>query len=75
LFDKLPVETLNFGIKKGSYIRANYVHYEEITRLKFHNNEGLMVEIFVSLSLHCGNLTLINLFDGYQILVSHFSTN
>ena len=34
-----------------------------------------MVEISISLSLHCTNLTLTNLFDEYQILVSHFSTN
>ena len=74
LFRKLPVETLNFGIKKSSY--GPNVHYEEIlTRPTFHNNEGLMVEISISLSLHCGKLTLINLFDEYQILVSHFSTN
>ena len=36
--------------------------------------EGVTLEILASLSLLIGYLTLINLFDGYQILVFHFLT-
>ena len=31
------------------------------------NDEGLMLEMSASLSLHGGNLTLINLFDTYML--------